>query len=438
MSRVSSWLDDFVGVVQNLTDTPLLFIRAAAYFTAGSALRKQVYFRSNTDVYPNLYYLFVAPPFRFHKTTAWELAKNILHAECGSGPLVSEHHFLPQDGSDVAFDDAMVDAEGYGIAYYEEFSKFIGSAKREYTSGIQCKFLEYFSPSMLDKKSRTRKDGEKVVRKGSVVNFASACTDEDFEVFMTSGAVTSGQMSRLLVLKPTESDARPTFDPQPETPTHFYTDMSAKLKKYIPKIQHRFAFSKDAQGMIKDVTKQLDSWYNKEPNGLLIRSSTSRYVVILQRLSMIHAAMRMSPTIEAEDIEAPFNDIMNPYLATVKRFNKFGYIERPDQILRSRICKRVENGKATPIHVLARDLNEPVTNVASAIKTLEDQGHVYSVKYDDVNFYVAYDESDQDRDTKVTREEKVMERFRAKLLEEKAKGKMRKGGSIYVPHERQA
>lgn len=436
MSRVSSWLDDFVGAVSDLTDTPILFLKAAAYYAAGSALRKQVFYRSNTSIFPNLYYLLVAPPFKFHKTTSLEMSKNILHADVGNVPLVSEHHFLPQDGSDVAFDDAMVEAEGYGIAYYEEFSKFVGSVKRDYASGIQCKFLEYFNPSMLDKKSRTKKDGERVVRKGSVVNFASACTDEDFESFLSSGAVTSGQMSRILVIKPTDREARPVFDPQPETPVNFYMEMAQKLRKYIPRIQHQYTFSKDAKGILKEINGQLDSWYNKEPNGIIIRSSTSRYLVILQRLSMIHAAMRMSPVVESEDVEAPFADLMNPYLSAVKRLNRFGYLDTADQLLRSRIYKRLENGKATPIYVLARDLNEPISNITSALKTLEDHGHVFSARHDGIMFYMAYDDADQDRHTKIAVEEKVMERFRAKLREEREKGKLKKG-SIYVAHSKE-
>lgn len=435
----SNWIDSFVEKVSKLTDTPLLFIEASAYFIAGSAIRKQVFFRNNTNIYPNLYYLLVAPPFRFHKTTVLEIGQNILHADCGNGlPLVSDFHFLPQDGSDVAFDDAMVESGGYGIAYYEEFSKFVGSAKREHTSGIQCKFLEYFNPSMVDKKSKTRKDGDRVIPKGSVVNFASACTDEDFEMFMTSSAVTSGQMSRLLIFKPTEQDARPTFDPQPETPPSFYPEMAKELKGRIPKVQSQMPFSRGAKESLKGIKDELDAWFQREPNGVVIRGATSRYLVILQRLSMIRAVMRGSGIVEAEDVDSPIEKLMNPYLSSIKRLNRFGYLERPDQVLRARIYKRIENGRVTPVHVLARDLNESVLNIQLQIKILMDQGHVYSIKFDGIMFYTAYGEDDVDRNTTVTKAERTMNVLRARLHEENVKvTKAQMNGAVIYSGERE-
>lgn len=432
MSVSNNWLDHFVKEVSNLTDAPELFIRVAAYFAAGSALRKQVFFRVNTNVYPNLYYLLIGPPHRFHKTTALDIARDTLHADCGGGaPLVGEQHFLPYDGSDVAFDLALIESGGYGISYYEEFSKFLGSVDRDYTSGIQTRFLEHFSPSTSDKKSNTVKE-KRIIPKGSVINFTSACTDQDFEAFSASGAVSSGLLSRMLIFRPTEADVRPSKDPQPQAPLDFYTKMAKSLKQFIPKVQQQMIFSKDAAAFMKEIKSQLNDWYEAEPNGIVMKDATGRYHVILQRLAMIHASMRGSAIIDYEDIDGPIQTLMNPYLGTVKRFNKFGYVERPDQVLRTRIYHRLENGKAMPIYTIARDLNEPVSTVRTAIEVLKDQGHIYSLKSEGYEFFVAYDDADQDRDTKVSREERATAKVRAKLQEEKVKvKKLKKSGAVY-------
>ena len=423
MSRPSSWLNDFIGTVEGLTDSPTLFITAAAYFTAGAALKKQVFYRENKDIYPNLYYLLVAPPYRYHKTYALELGHEVLKADCGTGmPVILDKHFLPQDGSDVAFDDAMGEAEGYGIAYYEEFSKFVGSAKREHTSQMGIKFLEYFNPSMVDKKSKTRKDGERVIKRGSVVNFASACTEDDFQTFMSSGSVSSGQISRCLIFRPTERDAREPYEPIPQVPVSFYTDMAEGLRHRIPRTPQQMVFSKDATEMIKEYSTALLIWYREEPNGAMLRRATGRAIVILRRLSMIHATMRGSYVIKEQDVQAPWDDIITPYLRSIKWFTMFGVQDTGEQILRSKIYRKLEEEGPAPVRVLSRDLNESVDTITKAVKTLIDQGRIYQLRdTNGLTFFASYDDVDGDQNTPVHREIKAMKEFRSRFREDKSR-----------------
>lgn len=428
MSQQSSWIDRYVSTVERYTDSPTIFIRTAAYFVAGAAIRKLAYFRESKNLFPNLYYVLVAPPARFRKTHALNLGLTVLEE------VVPCNHFLPQGGSDQGFDVALVQTDGYGIAYYEELMKFLALSSREHTSQMGVKFLEYFDPSGKDTVTRTKKDGELVIPKGTCSTFASACTDDDFLKFMSSGAVSSGQLSRCLVVSPSEEDIRPTYTTVPIVPDHFYHSMASDLKSILPKFQTEYRFTKDALDEIASCDDAVSEWHEENHNYVL-RKSTARVTHILKRLALITAVMRGSKNIvEPEDVQAAWTGLVSPhYLRTIKYFARFGQQERSDQMLRTNIQRRLEGAPSTVL-ILARDLNEKPEHVFMAVMTLLKHGSIFKETFKGVSYWRSYDqESDIDPNTPIAKEEKIIRELR-KLLKEDGKPK-KAGNIIRVEHE---
>ena len=377
------------------------------------AIRKQAFYRENKNIFPNTYLIFVAPPGRFRKTYALELGLAVLKR------IIPEIHFLPQDGSDVAFDEAMTDCRGYGISYHEELAGFLNLSGREHMSQMSVKFLQYFNPSMMPPKHRTKKEGEKKVPAGSVVTFASACVDDDFQRFMSSGAISSGQLSRCLVLAPTEEDARPEIDMAPPVPENFYHTLSSELSRLIPTKPIEVQFSKEAKYTIKDLSKEVLKWYKRNPHSIL-RRSTQRTLDLTKRMAVVHAISRGSGIIETQDIIRPFEDIINAYLRTVKYFIRFGIRETPDQRLRGDIMQRLdEYGRATDVFI-ARDLNESPEKVQVGLETLKKMGHAYPTVIDSVAVWRAYKPDEADDAGIVIKHRRAMDRFDRIMMEKQS------------------
>jgi hypothetical protein len=197
--------------------------------------------------------------------------------------------------------------------------------------------------------------------------------------------------------------------------------------------------SKSAKNAFAECQAEMERWYGTQSNSIFLRKATSRVTTILERLAVIHAAMRGSMTIEEIDVSKPLEDIICPYLKAIKGLNRFGYLERPDQMLRARIYRSLENGRPSTAYTLARDLNESVTSIVEAAKTLIDQDHVYIMKSDGFNFYIAHDENDTERNTTLAKAERATKSFRAKLQEEKVKvRKLVKNGAVYSAQEEES
>lgn len=432
MSR-GSWIDRYVSAVEKFTDSPTIFIRTAAYFVAGAAIRKQAYFREAKSIFPNLYYILVAPPARFRKTHALNLGLDVLEE------VVPQNHFLPSGGSDQGFDVALVQTGGYGIAYYEELMKFLGLASKEHTSQMGVKFLEYFDPSGKDTVTRTKKDGELVIPKGTCSTFASACTDDDFLRFMSSGAVSSGQLSRCLVVSPAEKDARPVYRTTPTVPDHFYNQMAQDLISRVPKFQTEFRFTKEALDDIASCDDAVIDWHENNQNYIL-RKATARVTHILKRLSLITAVMRDSRgTVESEDVQTAWANIISPYyLRTIKNFARYGHQERSDQALRTNILRRLEITPYTAL-ILSRDLNEKPEHVFMALMTLQKHGSVYKEGFKGLTYWRAYDhESETEPDTLIAKEERIIRELRTLLKEEGKKKSVPVKGKMIVKTEDEA
>jgi hypothetical protein len=400
------WIDTFVDQVSQYTDAPEVVLRTSAYFTASAALKKNAYSRTFEDTYTNLFFLIVAPPERFRKSTAAKIGMKIARTS------IPERHIMPQGGSDVAFDDALSEAGGFGVAYYEEFAEFVNVSASDVGNQLNNKLIRYFNADEGSYKHRTRKDGVVRLPEKTVLTFFSTCTDDSFVDFMSEDKIKSGLFSRFVIISPTDEDLREEMEIQPEVPPMFYPKMKDSLRRLVPRERTKIGFTEEAQKIYAAYHKGLREYCDRMSNPGFTRSVTRAHE-ILKRLSIIRAVTSGRLCVNEKDIHEAYDGIIDPYLGSVEHLLTLSDQGRPDQKLRAKLYHYLLKTPCTP-RILARNFNERTESIHKELRELINMGQVYSVTTGKMRVFHALNGQENLTKEDVVRELKELDRYRAK------------------------
>jgi hypothetical protein len=244
------WIDDYLDYSQTISPmTPKLFHESAALWLASVAIaRRLVLGMPFGDVYPNLYFLWVAPSTLFRKTTAMEiprkLASNIFPFLLASNDTTPEAMFSDMAGKEPAYLDKMTDKEKKDWEQerdycaqrgwiQDEFSGLLAGMGRDYNAGLLEALLRFYDCSPLYTRS-TRLQGRIQIRDayfsilGASTHSALAC------YFGIERLWTNGFWPRFAILTP-EVDRPAWVDVRDNKPPTVFVDGLQTLFDKLPK-----------------------------------------------------------------------------------------------------------------------------------------------------------------------------------------------------------
>jgi hypothetical protein len=217
--KVGHYQNDFTRWLQMVSPTtPQLFLESGGVWTAGLAIAKRCYLRfSFDDIFPNLYFLWLAPTTYYHKTTALKAITQIIRA-------TMPHLLLPESMTPEVLMAKLAglkpfnyqrmsakekEAEAAGARFagqrgviVDEASKLFISKK--YMEGYQELIMQLFdAPDRIDRELRT----EGVMNMyDPALSIIGATTPSLLHKHINSDAWETGFMARFGVLSPKERD----------------------------------------------------------------------------------------------------------------------------------------------------------------------------------------------------------------------------------------
>lgn len=222
--KVGRYQNDFTRWLQMVSPTtPQLFLESGGVWTAGLAIAKRCYLRfSFDDIFPNLYFLWLAPTTYYHKTTALKAIAQIIRA-------ATPHLLLPEamtpevlmaklagikpinyqrmSAKEKAAEAAGAQFAGQRGIIVDEASKLFISKK--YMEGYQELIMQLFdAPDRIDRELRTE---GMMNMYDPALSLIGATTPSLLHRHISSESWESGFMARFAVLSPKERDMEYVF-----------------------------------------------------------------------------------------------------------------------------------------------------------------------------------------------------------------------------------
>lgn len=249
--RLPSWIDAFESHSEG-SSSPLLFRRWAAITCLAGALERKLWVRTlGSNLYPNLYVCFVAPP-GVGKTVAITFAENLWRG-------LPDHHVAPTSVTKAALIDALNDASRKIIRPaeqppYVEFNSllvlvgelglFLPAYDNEFMNALTALYDGH--PYAERRRSKDLKLGIPHPQ----LNILAATTPSYLNAVMPEGAWDQGFISRTLLVYSGEQIRKPLFEESNFSEKDF-ADLLHDLK-IIGNYYGKLNFSPDAATAISD------------------------------------------------------------------------------------------------------------------------------------------------------------------------------------------
>lgn len=217
--KVGRYQNDFTQWMQMVSPTtPQLFLESGGVWAVGLAIAKRCYLRLSFDnIFPNLYFLWLAPTTYYHKTTALKAITRIIRATvphlllpesmtpevlmaklAGSKPI-NYSSLTPKEKAEVAAGAQFAGQRGVIV---DEASKIFISKK--YMEGYQELIMQLFdAPDRLDRELRT--EGQMTMY-DPALSIIGATTPTLLHRHINTDAWETGFMARFAVLSPKERE----------------------------------------------------------------------------------------------------------------------------------------------------------------------------------------------------------------------------------------
>lgn len=225
------WLDAYVNYANEAAPmTPRSFHEASGLFLASVAIARRVhYVFGSKKVFPNLFFLMIAPSTLYKKTTGMDVAAHVME-QAGIDHLLLPAMMTPQSfaqelGTNMPkdFDDRSEESKERWLRtrtfaaqrgwMVDEASGFFNSFKREYSSGMHEILLKVYESKDKEPLESTISRDE-VVLHNVYVNFIGATTPIHMQQYITDKQFWVGGMwPRFALITP---DAPPVYYPQPD------------------------------------------------------------------------------------------------------------------------------------------------------------------------------------------------------------------------------
>ncbi|GAB4528888.1 MAG: hypothetical protein OHK0046_48250 [Anaerolineae bacterium] len=228
--------------------TPRIFLESAPLWAAGLAIARRCVLRlSFDDIYPNLYFLWVAPTTYYHKSTGLKaitkLVRSILPhlllpetttpemlmAKLAGQKPTNYDQLLP---SEKKLEDQGSRYAGQRAMSIDEASKIL--IPKKYMEGHAEALMQLFDGA--DRMERELRGDGKLIIYNPGLSLIGATTPAMLARYLSDAEWESGLMARILALAPTEKDVPYVVsDPAPEL-----SQMMEGLKARLLRIHHAF------------------------------------------------------------------------------------------------------------------------------------------------------------------------------------------------------
>lgn len=281
-----SWIDRFQEYLQDI-NSPALFTKWAGIFTIAATLERKVYcFTRGSNLYPNLYTIFVAPP-GIGKTAVVRSVRDMLST-------LPHTHIAPSSVTKASLIDAFDKASRHitrpekvpAVLSYKALSIIsneLGVLLPAYDSEMMNTLTDLFDGIGYTETRRTK--NLEIQLKNPCLNILAAATPSYLAGAMPEGAWDQGFAARLILIYSGESIVSSLFK-QPEGNKELREWLVDDLKR-IDELEGEFFFTQEA--MIA-----LDNWLMNgcppAPDHPKLHHYNTRRIVHVLKLSMICAA----------------------------------------------------------------------------------------------------------------------------------------------------
>ena len=271
------WLHDYVRFAQTLTDAPTIFHLFSGLTTLGAALSRRAYCPGfgGRPVYPNLWTVLVAPSSAYRKSTAVNIARDLLSE---SGTKV-----YPDDFSKELLVDILQDSPR-GCFVWGEFGNTLAQFDRDYMAGIKDLLADlYDCPNTYERRLR---DKTLLVEDPCVSLLGATNTDWMLDKKNIRNDLRGGFLARILFVPHTERDY--TLDVPGEV------DVAARerLLGFLRDIRDRavMEFSIDRLGGLRrELKEELEAAAKDSEYFVELSAAFTRYQVIALKIALILA-----------------------------------------------------------------------------------------------------------------------------------------------------
>lgn len=234
LAPCGTWLREYITFASHAAPmTPASLHEAAGLFTASVAIARRLCFANGIHtIYPNLYFLFVAPSTIHHKSTGLNVMRSVL-SDAGMLHLLMPHKASPQamvadlDFAKLPTPRQMLDLDAFlqrrAFAAQrgwirDEASALFASLKQEFNAGLLELILElYECPAHYDELTISR--GEAKIQRAYLSFFGVSTPVEMGPHFANLSYWSNGLWARCLVLTPEDDERVFQFFPRTMQPS---------------------------------------------------------------------------------------------------------------------------------------------------------------------------------------------------------------------------
>ena len=146
---MNDWINDYKDYCCEITDAPPEYHQYVGLSLIGSLLGKKVYFlMGDTEIYPNLWMILLAPSSLYRKSTS-------IHLGCKIISSINRDIFYPPQFSQEKILE-ILNEKSSGLFVFYEFLSFTKMLEKEYMAGTKAIFTELFDvPDYFSRKTKS-------------------------------------------------------------------------------------------------------------------------------------------------------------------------------------------------------------------------------------------------------------------------------------------
>ena len=199
----SNFLSLYQDYATEICDAPLLFHQFTCYGVIATALGNKVWFQfGDQRIFPNIWFILLAPSSHFHKSTALAIGHRLLNR-------VSEDFVYPTEFSPEELHSILQD-QPTGTFIFYEFMSFTAYLERQYMVGAKSLLTELYD-SPPPRKRKIRK--ESFVIRDPAISIGAGTTTEWFLEKVRERDLFAGFLPRFIFLPGLEKERNDSFPP---------------------------------------------------------------------------------------------------------------------------------------------------------------------------------------------------------------------------------
>jgi hypothetical protein len=299
----SGWLKAYIAYGQRRTDAPVTFHEAAGLVVLSAVIgRRAVLHLGVGDIYPNVWVLILAPSSLYRKSTALDLARDLIEA-------VDAECLAPDDFTPQRFVAVLAEHDGQPLVLVrDEFSGFYeGLTRLDFQTGLKETLCMAYDgrPFRREKmKPRRRRDVDEIGDDGAwcfaarqpFLSILAGSTPSRFYDIARPGDVTSGFLARFAFeLPPDGSHLTRPIRPLDDDTLH----LRAQLLERLHTLRHaplRVMIGPDVTERLNQYISALEAEARQAPNGELVGVVAARAPWWAVRAAMLLASADASAT----------------------------------------------------------------------------------------------------------------------------------------------